>query len=363
MRIETLLPLGKLDPGLRAPDAGLDVRTVFDEARRVEALGYDGLFFEETKDDPFPLIALAAQATSRLALGTAVAIAFPRSPTTMAMTAWTLQKLSGGRFVLGLGSQVKGHLERRYGVAFSPLAPWMREYIGAVRAVWDHWQNGAKLDVRGPHYTINLMVPLFHPGPIAHPAIPIHLATVNRLMCQVAGEVADGMRPHPVCTAEYIADVMIPAARAGAAKTGRRLDEFSISIKPLIATGATEAEVAERMEAVRARVAFYASTPAYVAAFEFHGLGALAREMSKLSRAQRWDEMARFITDDILHHYAVVGTFAEIGDKLHARYGEIVTNAEFSIPLAGARDEEVLADLIRGLQACSEAEVGKRLTG
>lgn len=361
MRVETLLPLGKLDPGLRAPDVGLDVRTVFDEARRVEALGYDGLFFEETKDDPFPLIALAAQATERITLGTSVAIAFPRSPTTMAMTAWTLQKLSGGRFVLGLGSQVKGHIERRYGLAFSPLGPWMREYIAAVRAVWAHWQDGTLLDVRGPHYTINLMVPLFNPGPIEHPAIPIHLATVNRLMCQVAGEVADGMRPHPVCTAGYIEDVMIPAARLGAAKAGRSLKGFAVSIKPLIATGATEAEVAARIETVRARIAFYASTPAYVAAFEYHGLGDLAREMSKLSRAQRWEEMPRFITDEILHQYAVVGTYETIGRELHDRYGGVVTNAEFSIPLVAPHDEDVLAALIRELHAQPMREVRARL--
>jgi probable F420-dependent oxidoreductase len=351
MRVETLLPLGKLDPGLRAPEAGLDVRAVFDQARRVEALGYDGLFFEETKDDPFPLIALAAQATERIALGTAVAIAFPRSPTTMAMTAWTLQKLSGGRFVLGLGSQVKGHLERRYGLAFSPLAPWMREYIAAVRAVWAHWQDGARLDVRGPHYTINLMVPLFNPGPIEHPAIPIHLATVNRLMCQVAGEMADGMRPHPVCTADYIEQVMIPAAKAGAAKAGRSLDGFAVSIKPLIATGATEAEVAARMEAARARIAFYASTPAYVAAFEFHGLGDLAREMATLSRAQRWEEMAGRIGDDVVRLFAVTGTYDTIARELHDRYGGLVTNAEFSIPLVAPHDEDVLAALIRELHA------------
>ncbi len=363
MRVEALLPLGKLDPGLRAPDVSLDVRTVFDAAREVEALGYDGLFFEETKDDPFPLIALAAQATERITLGTAVAIAFPRSPTTMAMTAWTLQKLSGGRFVLGLGSQVKGHLERRYGLAFSPLAPWMREYIAAVRAVWDHWQNGTRLDVRGPHYTINLMVPLFHPGPIAHPAIPIHLATVNRLMCQVAGELADGMRPHPVCTASYIGEVMIPAAKAGAAKAGRRLDDFAVSIKPLIATGANAAEVAERIEVVRARIAFYASTPAYAAAFEFHGLGDLAREMSALSRAQRWDEMARRISDDILYTYAVVGTFDDIGHELHDRYGGVVTNVEFSIPLTAPHDSDVLAALIRELRAQPVREVRALLAG
>ena len=168
MIIETLLPLGKLDPGLRAAAAPLDVTAVAEEARLAEALGYDGIVAEETKDDPFVILALAAQATNRVALATTVAIAFPRSPTVTAMSAWTLQKLSRGRFTLGLGSQVKGHIERRYGVSWSAPGPWLREYVGAVRAVWDCWQNGGKLDFQGEHYKLSLMVPLFAPGPIEH---------------------------------------------------------------------------------------------------------------------------------------------------------------------------------------------------
>src|SRR5262245_21468743 len=159
--LETLLPLGKVDPGLRAPETPLDLASVAGDARLLEEIGYHGLVVEETKDDPFVILALAAQATRTLKLGTSVAIAFPRSPVVTAMSAWTLQKLSRGRFTLGLGTQVKAHIERRFGLAWSPAGPWMREYVGAVRAVWDCWQNDRPIDVRGPHYTINLMVPLF----------------------------------------------------------------------------------------------------------------------------------------------------------------------------------------------------------
>src|SRR5260221_5264622 len=200
MKIETLLPIGKLDPGLREAATPLDITAVAEDARLAEALGYDGLVAEETKDDPFIVLALAAQATTRISLATTVAIAFPRSPTVTAMTAWTLQKLSRGRFTLGLGSQVKGHIERRYGVAWSAPGPWLREYVQALRAVWDCWQNGTRLDFQGEHYKLSLMVPLFAPPPIEHPRIPVELAAVNPYMCQVPGEVADGSRAHPMRT-------------------------------------------------------------------------------------------------------------------------------------------------------------------
>ena len=239
MLLETLLPLGKVDPGLRAPETPLDLRTVGGDAQLLEQIGYDGLVVEETKDDPFVIMALAAQATTRLKLATSVAIAFPRSPTVTAMSAWTIQKLSRGRFTLGLGTQVRAHIERRFGVPWSPAGPWMREYIHAVRAVWDCWQNGTPLAVDGPHYKINLMVPLFDPGPIEHPRIPIQLAAVNAVMCAIAGEVADGLRPHPVCTPSYIREVMLPAVRAGAARAGRRLDDFRVCMKPLVAVAAS----------------------------------------------------------------------------------------------------------------------------
>lgn len=276
MQIETLLPLGKVDPGLREPPTPLDLATVYDDARLLEEAGYDALVFEETKDDPFIPLALAAQATSRLKLATGVSIAFPRAPTVMAMSAWTLQKLSKGRCTLGLGPQVRGHIQRRFGLTPHPPGPWMREYVQAVRAVWKCWQDGADLDFAGEHYRLSLMVPLFNPGPIEHPDIPIHLAAVNKVMCRVAGEVADGIRPHPVCTPSYIAEVMVPNIQEGARRTGRSLEHFQIAMKPLTASAPTAAELEPKIRDARARIAFYASTPSYRAAFDHLGLGALA---------------------------------------------------------------------------------------
>ncbi len=346
MRVETLLPLGKLDPGLRAAETPLDVRRVAEEARLVEALGYDGLAVEETKEDPYAVLALAAQATTRLRLTTAVAMAFPRSPTITAMSAWTLQKLSGGRFVLGLGSQVRGHIVRRFGLAYRPPGPWMRDYVRAVRAVWTCWQERTRLAFESAHYRLGLMVPLFDPGPIAHPDIPIHLAAVNPFMCRIAGEVADGLRPHPVCTPRYIRDVMRPALAAGAAAAGRDAGRLAIAIKPLICAAPDETALAPKLRDARARVAFYASTPGYRAAFEAHGLGDLAAELAHLSRAQRWEEMPPRISDEVLHTYAVVGTYTEIGRRLVERYRGLVTDVEFSIPAGTERERGRLRELV-----------------
>ena len=353
MYLETLLPLGKVDPGLRAPDVPLDISTIGEQARLVEALGYDGLMTEETKDDPFVIMALAAQATTTLKLGTAVTIAFPRSPAVMAMSAWTLQKLSRGRFTLGLGPQVRAHIERRYGLAAHPAGPWMRDYIKAVRAVWSCWQNGTALNHQGEFYKLNLMVPLFNPGPIEHPDIPIHVAAVNPIMCQVAGEIADGIRPHPVCTPSYIEKVMLPAVRLGAARTGRSLDTFAVSMKPLVASAPNEAELQPKIRDARARIAFYASTPAYLAAFEHLGLTDLANEAKLLSRAQKWEALPQLISNEVLDQFAVIGTYDQIGAKLLHRFGRVVTNSEFSIPVRTTSERDTLARLVKTVQGTS----------
>lgn len=351
MIIETQLPLGKIDPGLRAAPTPLDIGSVGEQARLAKSLGYDGIVTEETKDDPFIVLSLAAQATQRLALATGVAIAFPRSPTVTAMSAWTLQKLSRGRFTLGLGSQVKGHIERRFGLKWSAPGPWMRDYIGALRAVWACWQNGTRLDYQGDHYKLGLMVPLFAPPPIEHPDIPIHVAAVNPYMCQVAGEVAEGIRTHPICTPRYIQEVMWPAARKGAAKTGRSLDGFAMGAMPLIAAAPDRAALADRVRDVRARIAFYASTPAYLIAFDTEGYGEIARELQQYSRAQRWEEMPAFVDDRMLDTYAVVGTYDEIAGKLRSRFGGCATHLQFAIPAADTTDQERLRGLLAELRA------------
>jgi probable F420-dependent oxidoreductase len=354
MKIEALLPLGKLDPGVRAATVPLDIARVAEDARLAEELGYDGIVTEETKDDPFIILALAAQATSHVSLATGVAVAFPRSPTITALSAWTLARLSRGRFTLGLGSQVKGHIERRYGMRWSPPGPWLRDYVGALRAIWAAWQNGAKLDYHSGHYKLSLMVPLFAPAPLEHPDIRVELAAVNPYMCQVAGEVADGIRAHPVATPRYIAEVMSPAVRKGMAKAGRDAEHdgaaFTMCVTPLVATAPDRAALAERTQDVRARVAFYASTPTYLAVFESEGHGETARQLQILSRAQRWEEMPSLVDDAMLDAYAVIGTHDEIAAKLKARYGALATHLEFTIPRGSTADGELVRALITDLK-------------
>jgi probable F420-dependent oxidoreductase len=351
MKIETLLPLGKLDPGLRAPEQPLDLHSIKADARLVESLGYDSLLTEETKDDPFMVMALMAEATTHIPLGTAVAIAFARSPTSMAMSAWSMQKLSQGRFTLGLGPQVRSHIARRFGMPTHPAGPWMREYVRALRTIWDHWQNGTPLRISGEIYNIDLMVPLFNPGPIEHPRIPVHLAAVNRIMCRVAGELADGIRPHPVCTPSYIRQVMLPEVRAAAERSGRTAMAFAVAMKPLVATARNEAELESRVRDARARLAFYASTPAYAATFSHHGLDALAAEAKLLARARRWEELPGLIDDTVLNTYVTVGTWDEIGQKLLTRYNGVVSSLEVSIPVNSDQDREQLQALVSTLQS------------
>lgn len=350
MKLETLLPLGKVDPGLREPEIPFDLHSIGSESLKVEELGYDSIMFEETKHDPYVVMGLAARATKTVGIGTAVAIAFPRSPAVTAMSAWTLQALSRGRFTLGLGTQVRAHIERRFGFKWSAAGPWMREYVLAVKEIWRAWQSSEQPNFFGKHYNISLTVPLFDPGPIEFPSIPIHLAAVNPFMCQVSGEVADGLRPHPVCTAEYIQKVMWPAVREGALKTSRTSNDFSMSIKPLIATAADEDGLQKKIRDIRARVAFYASTPAYRSAFAYHGLGDLADELKLLSRAQRWEEMPGFISDEVLNQYACVGTYDDITDILTKRYKDVITHCEFSIPVRNSKDHGILRDMVSTLR-------------
>ena len=350
MLIESLLPLGKLDPGLREPETPLDIRDFARLAAVAEEVGLGAVLVEETKDDPFQLLALGATTTSRIGLGTSVAMAFPRSPTSTAMSAWSLQKLSNGRFVLGLGTQVRAHIERRYGFRWSAPAPWARDYIGAMRAVWDCWQTGEPLHFESEHYNLNLMVPLFNPGPIEHPRIPVHLAAIGPNMCAVAGEVADGIRLHPVCTAKFIDEEVVPNLARGATRAGRNPRDVEICLKPLIAT-APDAEKLERVvRTVRARVAFYLSTPSYRVAFRTLGWEDTAEQASVLSRAQRWEELPGLVHDEMLHTVATVGTYDEIAGKLNERFADRVDRLEFSVPVNGPADAEAFRAILAELR-------------
>jgi probable F420-dependent oxidoreductase len=354
MLVETLLPLGKLDPGLREPEVALNIKDFGTGARQAEELGLDAVLVEETKDDPFQLLALGAVATSTIGIGTSVAMAFPRSPTVTAMSAWSLQKLSGGRFVLGLGTQVRAHIERRYGMDWHAPAPWMRDYVNAVRAVWSCWQDGTSLDHIGEHYNLNLMVPLFNPGPIEHPHIPIHIAAIGPNMCAVAGEVADGVRLHPVCTPRFIDEEVVPALARGAARTRRDVRSVEICMKPLIGTAPTATALTLVAETVRARVAFYLSTPTYRRTFALHGWLDAAEQASVLAREKRWDDLPSLVTDEMLHTVATIATHDHIADALIERYSGRVDRIEFSMPVKTVGD----ADTLRAILAEVRSHVG-----
>jgi len=346
MKTETLLPLGKLDPGLAAPETPLDLASVQAQAEVADRVGYHAVLMEETKDDPFQVLALAAVMTPQVHLGTSVSIAFARSPFVTAMSAWTLQKISNGRFELGLGSQVRGHIRRRFGMQWHPPGPWMRDYVGAVRAIWHAWQTQTPLAFESEHYNLNLNVPLFTPAPIAQPNIPIQVAAVNPYMCGVAAEVADGVRLHPVCSPTYIENIVKPAIEQNLADN----KPFDICLKPLIATAADTTTLAERTEIARQRLAFYVSTPAYRLPFEQAGLGALSEELSELSRAQRWDDMARRIPDEVLHEWVVVATYDDLANVIRTRYAGLIQRIEVGIPLERDTDADLLARLLSDLR-------------
>ncbi len=248
-------------------------------------------------------------------------------------------------------------------MAWSAPAPWIRDYILALRGVWDAWQHGTRLDVDTPHYRLNLMVPLFDAGPQDHPDIPILLAAVNPFMCGVAGEVADGIRPHPVCTPSYIDEVMLPAVRRGAARSGRSLEGFTVNMKPLVATAPDEERLVAKVRDARARIAFYCSTPGYRAAFDHLGLGELADAAKVLSREQRWEELPALISDDVLHQFVTVGTYDTIAARLLDRYGPVVTHCEFSVAVGDDADRHALATMVAALQATGDDDARAAITG
>lgn len=346
MLVETLLPLGKLDPGLREPETPLHIAEFAAGAQQAEELGIDAVLVEETKDDPYQLLALGAAATSTIGLGTSVAMAFPRSPTITAMSAWSLQKLSKGRFVLGLGSQVRGHVRRRFGMDWHAPAPWMRDYIMAMRAVWDCWQHGTDLDFESEHYNLNLMVPLFNPGPIDDPVIPIHVAAIGPNMVAMAGEVADGVRLHPVCTPRFIDEQVHPHIERGAARTDRDPKAVEVCMKPLVGTAATAEQLSVVTETVRARVAFYLSTPSYRRTFELHDWGDIAEQASRLSKAQNWDDLPGLVDDEMLHTVATLGTHDTIARQLRDRYADRVDRIEFSMPVTNPDEAATYQDIL-----------------
>jgi probable F420-dependent oxidoreductase len=312
----------KLDVGILAPDL-LDIPQL---ARTVEEVGFDCLWTSETQHDPFLPLALAAEHTTRIQMGTAIAVAFARSPTTLAQIAWDLQRASRGRFILGLGTQVKAHIERRFGMTWESPAPKLREMILAIRALWRAWQGDGSINFRGEFYKITLMTPFFNPGPIEHPDIPIFIAGVNEHLCRVAGEVCQGFHVHPFHTVEYIRQIVLPNIAAGAAQAQRTRADLELSSTIFVAT-----DDAER-EAVRAQIAFYASTPSYKAVLDVHGWGDINQKLGRLAARQKWDEMPALVSDELLNAVAILAPLEEIPTRVRARYAGVLDRVSLYLP-------------------------------
>jgi probable F420-dependent oxidoreductase len=299
-------------------------------ASAAERAGYDGAWTTETNHDPFLACVVAAEHTERLEIGTAIAVAFARSPMTMAYTAHDLQAFSNGRFLLGLGSQIKPHIERRFSMPWSQPALRMREYIAAMRTIWDSWENGTKLDFRGDFYAHTLMTPFFDPGPHGHGAPAVYLAGVGERMTEVAGEACDGFLCHGFTTERYVREVTRPALERGRARVGQTLDGFEIVLPSFVVTGRTTEEMEATARGVRQQIAFYGSTAAYRGVLELHGWGSLQDELHALSKQGRWPEMGMLIDDDVLQAFAVVAEPDQLAGALLRRYEGCATRLSFS---------------------------------
>jgi probable F420-dependent oxidoreductase len=326
-----------------------DLRKVGSAARTIEAEGYDGVASMENKHDPFLALAVAGTATERIELHTSVAIAFARSPMAVANVGWDLAGATGGRFVIGLGSQVRAHNERRFSVAWTPPAPRMREYVQILRAIWRCWKTGERPGYEGQHYRFTLMTPNFAPEPIEPPPPPVTIAAVGPAMLKVAAEECDGVKLHGFCTRKYIEDAVMPRLAEGLAKAGRSRENYEISGGGFLATGPDDATVARMFEWVRERVAFYGSTQAYWPVLALHGLEDLGRKLNAMTRKGRWSEMAREVTDDVVHLFAAVGRYDQIVNAIEGRFGGLTDalNARPNPAQPGRLPRELIQDIRR----------------
>jgi probable F420-dependent oxidoreductase len=285
------------------------LKDVARQVREAEELGYDAVTTEETQHDSILAMTLAAANSSRLEICSGVTICFPRSPMVLASEAWDLQALSDGRINLGLGSQVKGHNLRRFSGTWSPPAPRMRDYINGMRAIWDCWQNGTKLEFVSENYSFTLMTPVFNPGPIDAPFPRVSISAVNPTMARIAGEVADGLLPHSFATEKYLVEVLIPALRKGAQKAGRSMNDIEISSGGMLVVGETEAEVEQRLQELRRPISFYGSTRTYHSVFRAHGREDLGMKLHEMSLKGQWADMQKAIPEEVLHEFALKATY------------------------------------------------------
>jgi len=326
-----------------------DLNKVPGAVKRIEAQGYDGINTQENRQDPFLPLAVAAVNTERLELATSIAISFARSPMVFTNIGWDLQKASRGRFVLGLGTQVKGHNERRFSVAWSAPAPRMREVVQFIKATWHSWQTGETLHYEGEHYKVTLMPPNFVPDPMDGPSPALTIAAVGPGMMRVAAEECDGVRLHPFSTRQYLEKVSMPRITKGIAQGVGERHHFEISGGGFIATGSTDEQVAKAFEWVRMRIGFYGSTRAYWPVFEEHGLHDLGEKLNHMSKTNQWDAMTDEISDDVVHLFAAVGRHDELCNAVETRYGGLVDSISIGTPVdePGGLPTDLIADIQR----------------
>lgn len=328
----------KLDVGFGTE--GKYLKDVDRTARAADDLGFAGLWTSETKHDGFLPLAIAANATERLDLGTSVAIAFSRSPMETAQTAWDLQDLSDGRFILGLGTQVKAHITRRFSMPWDKPTARLREYILAVRAIWESFQTEGPLKFEGEFYQHTLITPFFNPGPIQHPKIPIYIAGVNTRLAHLAGETCDGFHVHPFHSPEYVRKVVQPAIADGAQESGRDPGSVELATSVFVVTGENEEETSKQRESIRAQISFYASTPTYRTVLEAHGWEKVGEKLGTLAREKKWREMPSLITDEMLAAFAIEATPDEVGPALKERYEGLIDRVALYVPFVpGERDD------------------------
>ena len=315
-------------------------------ARAAETLGFDALWTTETIHDPFLSGVLIAEHTESLGFGTAIAVAFSRSPANLAYTSWDLAQMSKGRFILGLGTQVKAHVQRRYGMPWpESVVGKLHEQIDVIRAFWNTWQTGAPLDYRGDYYKLNLMSPFFNPGPIQYPNIPIYIAGVNTGLARLASEVADGFLVHPFHTPRYLQEILIPTIEKGLARTGRSRANFKVSVTAFAVTSPEEDLF------VRAQIAFYASTPSYRAVMALHGWEDVAERLSQLARQGMWSEMPTLINNEILSTVAIIGKAADLPNELRERYQNIADRLGLYLPFIPGERDSFWKELREGLKS------------
>ena len=333
----------KVDSGI-----GGDLARVPEQAAALEKAGMNGLMTAETAHDPFFPLLMAAQSTEKIDLMTSIAVAFARTPMELANVGHDLNQFSKGRFVLGLGSQIKPHITKRFSMPWSSPAARMREFIMAMRAIWANWHDQQPLEFTGKYYTHTLMTPFFTPTYVEYGAPRVFLAAVGPKMTEVAGEVADGMIVHAFTTETYLRETTLPALTKGWEKAGKRREDFEIMYPLFVVTGGTEEAMAASAVAAKRQIAFYGSTPAYKPVLESIGVGDMQGELNTMSKQGRWQEMGELITDDILESFAVVAEPDQVADQIISRYGDIVDRTSAAY---GGIPAEQQAEIISKLTA------------